>query len=328
MKQIKFLFYVLFLLSFAITSCDKDETTEAVNESEVLAKYLESTDSPLGKDFVNSDMPTFISAEAVHNDVITGADTYIIDIRSASDFANGHIEGAVNVADKEVLNHVKSQGLAMNDKIVVACTSGQTAGWAVCILRLNGYSNSFDMKWGMCSWNTDFAAAWQGKLSNMYSTQFEDGPVAKGAVGNMPELNTGMTTGQSILEDRSDVVMTEGFAAAKISAADVFANPGNYYVINYWDDADYVQYGHIPGAMQYTPKQSIAFDVDLKTLPTDKTIVVYCWTGQTSAFLTSYLRLLGYDAKSLVYGANSMIYDELTGHKWSDNLIMDFDYVK
>jgi rhodanese-related sulfurtransferase len=62
--------------------------------------------------------------------------------------------------------------------------------------------------------------------------------------------------------------------------------------------------------MQYTPKERIKTTVVLNTLPTDKTIVVYFWTGQTSAFLTAYLWLLGYDVKSLLFGANGMIYAE------------------
>ena len=50
---------------------------------------------------------------------------------------------------------------------------------------------------------------------------------------------------------------------------------------------------------------------DLKTLPADKPVAVYCYTGQTSAFLVAYLRLLGYDAKSVLYGTNGMIYDKM-----------------
>ena len=47
--------------------------------------------------------------------------------------------------------------------------------------------------------------------------------------------------------------------------------------------------------------------------------VIYCWTGQTSALVMAYLRVLGYDAVSLKFGANSMIYDELTAHKWTSS---------
>jgi rhodanese-related sulfurtransferase len=70
---------------------------------------------------------------------------------------------------------------------------------------------------------------------------------------------------------------------------------------------------------------------DLKTLPTDKPVVVYCYTGQTSAFMAAYLRLLGYDAKSLKFGTNGMIYDKMIDHGemtvWNDEQIMGYDYV-
>jgi rhodanese-related sulfurtransferase len=37
-------------------------------------------------------------------------------------------------------------------------------------------------------------------------------------------------------------------------------------------------------------------------LPTDKTIIVYCYTGQTASQTTAILRLLGYDAYNLSGG--------------------------
>ena len=70
---------------------------------------------------------------------------------------------------------------------------------------------------------------------------------------------------------------------------------------------EYLDPGHIEGAIQYTPSVDLAVDEALKTLPTDKTVVVYCYTGQNSARIAAYLRLLGYDAKSLKFGANGMI---------------------
>ena len=33
--------------------------------------------------------------------------------------------------------------------------------------------------------------------------------------------------------------------------------------------------------------------------------------------MTAWLYVLGYDAKSLLFGANGMIYSDLTGHKWT-----------
>jgi hypothetical protein len=34
--------------------------------------------------------------------------------------------------------------------------------------------------------------------------------------------------------------------------------------------------------MQYTPNVDLALDAALKTLPTDKTVVGYCYTGQNN----------------------------------------------
>ena len=70
---------------------------------------------------------------------------------------------------------------------------------------------------------------------------------------------------------------------------------------------------------------------DLKTLPTDKTIAVYCYTGQASSFMAAYLRLLGYDSKSLLYVTNGMIYDKCAEKQltvFSDDQVMDYEYAQ
>jgi len=60
---------------------------------------------------------------------------------------------------------------------------------------------------------------------------------------------------------------------------------------------------------------------EISKIPADATVVVYCWTGQTSSQITMFLRMLGYDAWSLKFGANNLFYDELgeTAPKWVDN---------
>ncbi|MDF1575369.1 MAG: rhodanese-like domain-containing protein [Bacteroidales bacterium] len=70
----------------------------------------------------------------------------------------------------------------------------------------------------------------------------------------------------------------------------------------------------------------LAVDEVLKMLPTDKTIVVYCYSGQNSARIAAYLRVLGYDAKSLKFGANGMIYDEMTKSRWRAASTMNYGW--
>lgn len=320
---------ILFVFLF-VTSCkddDDDPQPTPINESEVLATFLESANSPLMKDYVNSDMPSIISATEVHTLNQTGQ-IYIIDIRTQADYDTGHIENAVRVNFGDLLSHIESVDLSPYQKVAIVCYSGQTAGYGTTLLRLMGYDMVYSMKWGMCSWNDKFATSWPNNIGNAYATQFTTDVTDKGPKGAMPTLNTGKTTGMEILEARMAAILSDGFDPAKITAQTVFSNTDNYYIVNYWP-TDHYNIGHIPGAIQYTPKQTISLAADLKTLPTDKTIVVYCYTGQTSAFLTAYLRLLGYDAKSLLFGTNGMIYDimETEGMTiWKDDQIMGYPY--
>ena len=330
MNRVNFWLLGFLFAGMVFVSCEKDEDVNVTNEAEVLVEYLESANSPLQKDYVNSDLPSIMLAQDVRTLNATG-DVYIVDIRSAADFESGHIANAHNVALGDILTHLDNADLSDIDKIAVVCYTGQTAGYATSLLRLMGYDNAFSMKWGMCSWNEEFAGKWKSNMGNAYATQFTTDVNTKGAEGELPVLSTGLETGQEILEARVNTLLTssdEGFGAAKITNQAVLSNPDNYYIINYWPQAHYEDPGHIPGAIQYTPKQSLALNADLTTLPTDKTIVVYCYTGQTSAFLSAYLRLLGYDAKSLLFGANGMIYDNMAeiGHRFSDGAVMGYEY--
>ncbi len=333
MKNTKILWYFIAFAFLFFAACGDDDEPEPtpppVNESEVLATYLESTNSPLGKYYVNTDLPSIITAQDVKTFNTTG-DIYIIDIRGAGDYDTAHIENAVNVTLADLLTHIEGVNISTYQKVAIVCYTGQTAGFATSLLRLLGYDNVFSMKWGMCSWNEDFAGKWNTNIGNAYAYQFTADATAKGTEGDLPDLSTGETTGQAILEARVDDLLAEGYTPAKISNQTIFANLDNYYIVNYWSEAHYTDPGHITGAMQYTPKEAIALDADLKTLPTDKTVVVYCYTGQTSSFMTAYLRLLGYDAKSLLYGANGMIYDNMITagitSVWSDAQIMGYTY--
>lgn len=322
---ISFLFIVL-----VFTSCKKDPPAVEIDESKVLIEYLESANSP-GADYTNTNAPSIISASDLNALVLTDA-AYVIDIRAAADFTTGHIPGAVNVAATDVLTHIEGINMEDYEKVAIVCYTGQTAGFVTGLMQLLGYEKVFALKWGMASWHSDFAGKWNTNISNAYATQFVTTSTAKGAAGELPVLSTGKETGQEILEDRVDEVLAEGFSEASVTNATVFGALSSYYIVNYWPEAQYLNPGHIPGAMQYTPKETLKLAADLKTLPTDKTIVVYCYSGQTSANLAAYLRVLGYDAKSLTFGANGMIYDLLApagisaGSIWSAGNSMEYDY--
>ncbi len=130
--------------------------------------------------------------------------------------------------------------------------------------------------------------------------------------------------------DRVEAMLADGFKG--ITYADIMDNLDNYFIVNYFGEADYLGQGtsgvpgHIPGAYQFTPYASLGLGQMLGylPLPTDQTVVVYCWTGQTSSQVTAYLNMLGYDAKTLVFGSNNLFYDDLTAHKWTRSRRHDF----
>ncbi len=317
--------FVLPLFVFAV-GCEKDDDTtapEAINEAQVLVDYLEANG-----DYLNTSAPSIVSAEAVRTTQLSAPTTqYLIDIRSASDFSAGRIDGAVNVTSANLLTHVQGINASGYARIVIICYSGQTAGWGAMALRVMGYSNVYSLKWGMCSWDSTFATTrWLSNMLNTRAPQFETTAHAKAAAGSLPTLTTGKTTGAEILEARVQAVLTEGYSAASVSNGTLFTNLTGYYIVNYWPESEYLA-GHIPGAVQYTPKADLKSSTFLKTLPTDKPVAVYCYSGQTSSFVAMYLRLLGYDGKSILYGANAMIYDTMPGTKFTASEIKGYPYV-
>lgn len=327
--KINFLFLVLVL---AFVGCSKDVSgvDPQINEAEILVQYLEANG-----DYINTAAPTIIAAEDIKTQLSADpSKIHIIDLRTAADFNAGRIDGAVNVELAKLRQHFQTINPTNFTRIAIVCYSGQTSAYATSLMRLLGYNNVFSLKWGMASWHSDFKEKWTSKLSNARATQFVKDETPKGPMGNYPTINTGKKTGKEILEARVDAILAKGYTnEATITADDVFSKLSSLYIVNYWIKEQYLDPGHIPGAIQYTPKADLKSTAFLKTLPTNKTVVFYCYTGQTSSFVAAYLRLLGYDAKSLLFGANSMIYDLMKAKDkgftyWKDTECKDYDYKK
>lgn len=321
------------IVSFTACSDEDDPSTPPKDEATSLVEYLEANG-----DYINTNAPALIVAADLRADLLAKPEKIkVIDVRAKGDYDTlGHIAEAVNVPIADLINAFATMNPKPEtyEKVVVACYTGQSAGYAVSVLRLLGYNNVYSLKWGMSSWNASLAKSWNNTVAsgNSKASQFVKTETAKAAAGSLPSLTTGKTTGKEILEARAAALLTEGYSKAVLSADAVFQDLNKYYIINYWPKAQYDDPGHIPGAIQYTPKADLKLAAALKTLPTDKTIVVYCYTGQTSAQVAAYLRMLGYDAKTLSFGASGMIYDlikDKTGFStWKATEANDFPLVK
>ncbi|MEA3496420.1 MAG: rhodanese-like domain-containing protein [Bacteroidota bacterium] len=292
------LFSIVSMLVF--TSCKEDEPDPPDPKSayETLSDYLTANSLEI-TDILNN---WIITASDIDGNE---ADYYIMDIRGATDYGTCHITGAHNVAYGDVVTEAAN---AAGKPIVVACYTGQGAAHAVVALRLSGFPNAKTLKWGMSAWNVknDKWTTAKSDTATGHAGWTTDATTAV-AEFSAPDLTATATDGEGILEERVGVLLDGGFKG--IPAIDVLTNYGDYFINNYWAQADVDLYGHIKGAYRINP-------INFVNLDPSKTIVTYCWTGQTSSIITAYLTVLGYDAKSLKFGANGMIYSALQSHQW------------
>ena len=80
--------------------------------------------------------------------LIEAGDVFVLDIRTAEDFALGHIAGAVNLPFSQGMQESFADLLPMDKQIIVTCYTGQTAGQTIAVLRMLGY-DALSLKLGM-----------------------------------------------------------------------------------------------------------------------------------------------------------------------------------
>ncbi|MCU0458933.1 MAG: rhodanese-like domain-containing protein [Bacteroidales bacterium] len=279
-------------------------------ETTLLLKDLEEKG-----DYVNSQyFPSLIKASIVFEEL--DKNNLVIDLRPADQFAAGHIKGAVNRQFTELPEYFEAGIRPFEyDKIILVCEEGQLSSYTTALLRMMGYGNVFAMRWGMGGWNRQYAeAGWMKGLSPAWEDRLETAVNETPAKGEMPVLGTGLQTGSEISDARFRKLFEQGTENIIVTADDVFADPSAYFVINL-ERKDKYDAGHIPGAVRYKPEATLGFPDMMATIPADKITVVYCGTGHNSAFASAFLRLFGYDARTLKYGNNSFMYNKMVSER-------------
>ena len=306
----KKLIAILIIPIFMAVSCKKveDDPVVSTNAFKAMTEYM--VDNNMDMDDIVTD---WIVAPPAAADVQTFINTYsIIDIRDAATFAAGHIEGATNSTLADILTTAGST----TKPILVVCYTGQTAAHAVVALKLSGYTAK-TLKWGMSGWRADLAAPWEGNsgpvngVTAIGHTNWVTTATTAPATFSAPDLTVSGSP-EEMLKTRIDYMLGEGFKG--VVNTDVLTTPGNYFINNFWDQVDVDHYGHIADAYRIKPI-TIANDEYLNLDPS-KTVVTYCWTGQTSSMVTAYLNVIGYNAVSLKFGTNGMIYTDLQSHQF------------
>lgn len=284
----------------------------------LMKEYMINNNLDIDKILTNVDGAKFVAGAPADADLQAFLDKYyIIDIRSNTDFANGHIQGAINVAIENVLDEAPN---ANGQAILLVCYTGQTACYGTALMRLAGYSNTQALKWGMSGWNPATAASWNNSIgspaegSPNWVFSAEPTPL----VFSDPVISSFKTDGQEILNDRIAQILSEGFKG--VNGADVLSAPSNYFINNYFSITDYQAFGHFVDAFRFKEDLLLTNNGYQGIDPAaNANVANYCYTGQTSAVLTAWMRVLGYDAYSVKFGMNGLYNSNQawTTNQWS-----------
>jgi rhodanese-related sulfurtransferase len=319
MKTTKRFFQYILLVavvsSTLFSSCKKEE--DEFDAQAALTEYLVAE---------NLDLNTIIQGFVMDtpDDVSKVSEMYIIDIRSAAEFAQGHIANAHRADMKDILTEAAKA--ASGQQILVVCKSGQTATYASTLLRLAGYPTAKALKWGMSRWHASLDV-WTTNIGNVAQdhANWTTDAAPTNLTYSAPKFSSSHTDPQSILMERVEKVLAEGYKS--VQPATVLATPDSYFINNFFPEADYVSFGHIKGANRINPL--LIGEGQVLFLDPSKEIVTYCYTGQTSGAITAYLRVLGYNATSMMWGMNNLYNSHASwvSNKWSAGMIKNLPVV-
>ena len=93
----------------------------------------------------------FINPETLRELVASGRKVAIVDVRSAEEFAAGHVDGAVNIPADQL--HARAAELPAEASVVTVCNHGGSRSCnAAQQLRELGYANAAPLRGGTRGW--------------------------------------------------------------------------------------------------------------------------------------------------------------------------------
>lgn len=203
-------------------------------------------------------------------EMLANASPVLIDVREESDYAAGHIPGAINIPIRTLAQNLDK--IPADQPVMVYCASGHRAGMATASLQTLGYTNVKAYPPGWKGWS---------EAGEEVSTD-----AVEAATYDVPEINPELLA--AVDEFLSN--MPEGFYA--LGAVDKMkeAMDAGALVIDVREASEYAD-GHIPGAIDI-PIRTLAQSLD--QIPTDQPVVVYCASGFRAAMSTAALHIMGY----------------------------------
>lgn len=204
-------------------------------------------------------------------EMMESADPLLIDVREESEYADGHIEGAINIPIRTLAQNLDK--IPTDVPVMVYCASGHRAGMATSALRTLGYDNV-----------RAYPPGWKGWTGADEPVSTE--PVEAEMVEPLEVDDAVLATVDEFLSAIPEGYYAIGDVEKLNGALDAGA-----FLIDVREESEYAD-GHIPGAVDI-PIRTLAQSLD--QIPTDQPVIVYCASGFRAALSTSALHMMGYD---------------------------------
>ena len=96
-----------------------------------------------------------ISPTAFQTQLTKSESAVLIDVRTPEEFAEGHLEGAVNINVNDKDFETKLNALEKDNALLLYCRSGMRSGKASKIASQQGFKEIYDMFGGISGWMSE-----------------------------------------------------------------------------------------------------------------------------------------------------------------------------
>ena len=204
-------------------------------------------------------------------EMIEATSPTIIDVRQESEYAEGHIPGAINIPLRTITQNLDK--IPSDAPTVVYCASGLRAGMALATLKMLGYDNVKSFSGGWKAWSGAGAEVSTDAGEAAIVTPLDVNPEALAAADeflvNIPEGYLSIASVEKLQE-----AMDNGAVLIDVREPDEFSQ------------------GHIATAVNI-PLRTLAANIE--QIPTDQPVIVYCASGHRAALANAALHLMGFD---------------------------------
>lgn len=295
-KTHRSLIAILMILAFVIAGCGgspaqapKEPPKAAAPAVDAVAATKEAAWDGYKKMIAENTAKTFpLGADKVLEVTKGNEAKYLfIDMRAPEDYAKGHVKGAVNLPAGKMAENLAR--LPKDKTLVVYCYSGQNSGLAMVPLKAYGYK-AISVSKGY----PEIEKA--GFATDTAAVEFK-------AAEAKPSADPKVAAAEKGIQEAFDALAKQAAGKTLIVAADevnkvVSASPDKHIIVDLRLAEDYAK-GHIKGSVNI-PLAQLSDKVG--TLAKDKTLVLYCYSGQTAAMATVPLKVEGFKLMSISTG--------------------------